>query len=863
MGLLDRLHIARRNLEASNLEARNKDSADTSEEGALHLIEEGNAYEENGQLTEAMKRYEGAVRLAPNLARGHLNRGNILSILGDANGALEAYATALDKDPTYAAAHYNMGNAYLRSGRHEPAVACYRKAIAAKPDFADAEVALGCALEDLGRFEDAAASYRRALQIKPDYAEVYNNLGNTLQSLGQLENAVASYRRALESKPSYVDAHNNLGNALKALGRLNDAVISYRQALEIKPDFADAHNNLGSALEELGDLKEALASYRRALQIRPELGVTHYNIGNALRALGELDGAVASYRRSLEVNPGFAEAHCNLGNALRDSGKTGDALACYRKSLEINPAFAEAHNNLGNALNDLGLLDQAVTSYRRAVELKPDFAEAHNNLGNPLKTLGRLNEALSSFNRALEVRPDFADAHNNIGTVLQDLGRLDDAVASYRRALQIEPDFAMAYSNLLFCLSHNAAIAPQALFVEHRRFGQQFESPLRASWPQHQHARDPARRLQIGLVSGDFRSHAVAYFIEPVLARLAKSPALSLQAFYTRAIEDPTTQRLRRCFAGWHPVSRLSDEALAHKIQHEGIDVLIDLSGHTGENRLMTFARKPAPVQASWIGYPGTTGLRAMDYYISDGFLLPPGRFDDQFVEKLVQLPASAAFLPDEDAPPVNLLPALTNGFITFGSFNRLSKLTGSVIRLWSPLLRALPSARLMLCGMPQDGQFDDLINAFKQEGVARERLRFHARCPTAKYLELHHQIDICLDTYPYTGGTTTNHALWMGVPTLTLAGPTPPGRQGAAVMGRVGLEAFVASDTDDFQAKGLKWARDTEGLAQIRAGLRERCAQSITRRHDLIAAALESALRTMWRRCCAGEPPQTFSTEP
>ena len=857
MGLLDQLNFTRR-----NIEARSKGSADTSEEAAVRLIEEGNAYEESGQLTEAMKRYESAVRLAPNLARGHLNRGNILLELGDAKGALQAYATALDKDPAYAAAHYNMGNAYLRSGHLELAATCYRKAIASRPDFADAEVALGCALEDLGRFEDAAASYRRALQIKPDYAEVYNNLGNTLQSLGQLENAVTSYRKALESKPNYVDAHNNLGNALKAQGRFDDAAASYRKALEIKPDFADAHNNLGSALEEMGNLNEALTSYRRALKIKPELGVIHYNTGNVLRALGKLEDAIASYRRSLEINPAFAEAHCNLGNALRDSGKTEDALEYYRRSLKISPNFAEAHNNLGNALNDLGRLDQAVASYCRAVQLKPDFAEAHNNLGNPLKTLGRLNEALPSYRRALKVRPDFADAHNNVGTVLQDLGRLDDAVASYREALQIVPDFAMAYSNLLFCLSHNAAIAPQALFAEHCRFGEQLEAPLRASWPQHRNARDPARHLQVGLVSGDFRSHAVAYFVEPVLANLAKSSALSLQAFYTRALEDPTTQRFRRYMTRWHAVSRLSDEELAQKVHDEEIDMLIDLSGHTGENRLMTFARKPAPVQASWIGYPGTTGLRAMDYYLSDSFLLPPGRFDDQFVEKLVQLPASAAFLPDQDAPPVNSLPAHTNGFITFGSFNRLSKLTSSVIRLWSPLLRALPSARLVLCGMPQGGQFDDLINAFKQEGVARDRLRFQERCATARYLELHHQIDICLDTYPYTGGTTTNHALWMGVPTLTLAGPTPPGRQGAAVMGRVGLEAFVASDAEDFQARGLKWARDIEGLAQVRAGLRERCAQSVTRRPDLIAAALESALRTMWRRWCAGEPPKTFVAE-
>ena len=369
--------------------------------------------------------------------------------------------------------------------------------------------------------------------------------------------------------------------------------------------------------------------------------------------------------------------------------------------------------------------------------------------------------------------------------------------------------------------------------------------------------------MQIGFVSGDLRDHAVAYFIEPILSYLAGYPGLSLHAYYNHATEGSITPRLRSHFQHWHRIAGLSDAALAQKIAADGIDILIDLSGHTGENRLLCFARKPAPVQVSWMGYPGTTGLSAVDYYLADRYFLPPGKFDNQFTEKLLYLPASAPFLPDRRAPPVNALPALTNGYLTFGSFNRLSKLTPSAIALWSRLLQTFLTERMVVGGMPADGQSSMLVDWFARGGVARKRLTFYPRCDVPAYLALHNQVDICLDTYPYTGGTTTNHALWMGVPTLTLAGHTPAGRQGAAILGHVGLEAFVAEDPEDFQKKGLSWAGDLAALSAVRSGLRKRCEQSPIRSPELIAAGLENALRTIWKCWCTGLPAETFEAKP
>jgi protein O-GlcNAc transferase len=291
----------------------------------------------------------------------------------------------------------------------------------------------------------------------------------------------------------------------------------------------------------------------------------------------------------------------------------------------------------------------------------------------------------------------------------------------------------------------------------------------------------------------------------------------------------------------------------------DGIDILIDLSGHTGLNRLRTFARKPAPIQISWIGYPGTTGLRCMDYYFADRHWLPPGRFDEQFTEKLVYLPADAPFRPHASSPAVNPLPALATGSLTFGSFNRMSKISAAAVRLWSALLRALPETNMILAGMPADGEQVHLIEQFAANGIARERLTFHARRGMDEYLELHHRTDICLDTCPYTGGTTTYHALWMGVPTLTVAGPTPAARQGAAIMGQVGLDGFTAADDADFVEKGVYWANHLAELAGVRARLREQCRQSPVLRPHVIVDAFERALRRMWQRWCAGLPPESF----
>ncbi|MBI4809585.1 MAG: tetratricopeptide repeat protein [Nitrosomonadales bacterium] len=717
----------------------------------------------------------------------------------------------------------------------------------------------GVLFQQAGRNTDALIPMQKTVSLLPGDAEAHNNLGIVLQHLGRLREAETSYRSAIKLNPKYAHAFGNLGSTLQDMGQLPEADACYRRALQISPDYVKAHNNLAALLLDLGRLEEAEASWRNALRFDAGNVEALSNLGNLLQKMGRLGEAETIHRRVLEMGAHLGEAHYYLANALMGLGKLEEAEACYRQALQIKPDLAEAYGNLGTLLHDLGRLDEAEACYRQALQAKPDYAEAYSNLGSTLSALGYQDRAEASYRQALQIKPDIAEAHSNLGSLLHDLGRLDEAEASLRRALVIKPDFSKAYSNLLFCLNQNANVDAKTLFAEHCRFGERFEAPFIVQRPRHRNSRDASRRLEIGFVSGDLRDHAVAYFIELVIEHLSGFSQLSLHAYSTHNINDSVTQRLRGYFAHWHSVAALPDAALAEKIRADGIDILIDFSGHSAKNRLPVFARKPAPVQATWMGYPGTTGMQAMDYYFSDCFALPPGQFDDQFTEKIVRLPASAPFLPSRNAPPVNDLPALNNGYVTFGSFNRMSKLSPAVVALWAQLLRALPDSRMVLGGMPEDGKYEMLIDCFTREGIARERLDFHKRSGMGAYLDLHHQVDICLDTFPYNGGTTTLHAFWMGVPTVTLAGDTAAGRTGATVLGHVGLESFIARDAADFVRKASSWAGNLAALSNIRAGLRDRFSESAIGRPEIIAEGLARALRIMWQRWCADEPPISF----
>ena len=734
-----------------------------------------------------------------------------------------------------------------------------------------------------GQLQDAEFIFRDVLTDLPRNSDANHNLGILLVQTQRFKESLPHFEVALNADPrseqfwsSYIDALIQAGlvdaarQALvtsQSIGLGGGVFETLSQRLSENMKGAGAPSKVTSrssslVIHSIKPRKQLKATKKVKERKRAEPSSKEMNAVDTLFKKGQLLELEIAARKLTVDYPESYFGWKVLGVALHQEGQYEEALVATQKSISLSPDDSESHNNLGNILQILGRLNESEVSCRRALEINPDFAGAYNNLGNTFLQFGRVHEAEVCCRKSLKIEPNRANPHNTLGNILSNLGRNDEAENSYRRALEIQPNFEAGRSNLLFHLAHKENISAQELFAEHCRFGERVEAPLRDGWAQHTNSRDPERCLQIGFVSADLRNHAVANFIEPLLVHLANHTQLSMHAYSNSPIEDDVTKRLRGYFKSWSSISGLSDAVLAEKTRIDGIDILIDLSGHTSRNRLPTFARKPAPLQVSWIGYPGTTGLQAMDYYLADSIFLPPGKFDNQFTENIVYLPAIASFLPYKFSPPINTLPALNNGYVTFGSFNRPSKINSSVVALWSQLLRAVPNSRMILGAMSQDEKSDALIELFVREGIASERLTFYPRTGMKSYMALHHQVDFCLDTFPYNGGTTTCHALLMGVPTLTLTGATAPGRGGAVILGHVGLEAFIVENKADFVARGVSWAKNLSSLSILRSELRERFSQSVMGQPAIVADGLERALRVMWRRWCEGKPAESFEVK-
>lgn len=717
----------------------------------------------------------------------------------------------------------------------------------------------GAALEAEGRTDAALQRYDEALRLAPHLARAHFNRGNILLDLGDAEGALQAYAAALSHKPDSAAAHYNAGNACVRLGRYADGVSAYTQAIRLKPAFADAEVALGAALEYLGRPEDAVAHYRRALEISPDYAEAHCSLGEALAGLGKHDQAVESFGKALALRPAWAEAHFRLGNSLKPLGRLEEAAAHYRRALESDPGLAEAHYNHGVVLLALNQLEGAISSYRRALEIDPANLDACNGLGVVLNLAGQYDEAVACFRKALEIDPDFFQAHMNLGSVLKDIGRLEDAITHTRRALEINPDYAQAHSNLLFIHNYLGDQPASRLLEDARRYGASAARLARpyASWP---NAPEPGRRLRIGLVSGDLCNHPVGFFAESVLAALSSGAAerLELHAYPSSTCDDATSRRIRACCRGWHSAVGLSDEALARRIRDHGIDILIDLSGHTAHGRLSMFAWKPAPVQVSWLGYFATTGVAEMDYFIADPWTLPESE-EANFTERIWRLPETRlCFTPPAEKVDLAPLPALAAGSVTFGCFNNLTKMNDAVVALWARVLEAVPGSRLFL----KSRQFSEASvrlsvgERFSARGIAADRLILEAHASRADYLAAYRRVDIALDPFPFTGGTTTAEALWMGVPVLTLAGERFLSRQGVGLLMNAGLPEWIAEDADDYVARAASHAADLHRLSALHDGLRQQVLSSPVFDAPRFARHFEAALRAMWEIWCRQHGP-------
>ena len=655
------------------------------------------------------------------------------------------------------------------------------------------------------------------------------------------------------------------GMALEEEARLDEALQRYDAAIQLMPELARAHFNRGNILLDRGDAAHALAAYTQAVAYKPDSAAAHYNIGNAHLHLGHPEAAVTAYNRAIELKPEFADAHVALGGVQETQGQLEAAAASYRHALLIQPDYAEVHGNLGGLLKGLGRLDEAVECYRQALRLKPDYVEVLSSMGVMLQDLGNYQEAIACHQRALVLKPDFALAHGNLGYLLLELGDFDHALMSLRRALELKPDFGDAYDNLLFIHNYLGDQPASLMREEAEAYGATVARQAKrwAVWP---NCPDANRPMRIGLVSGDLCNHPVGHFLESVLAAVVSHAAgkIRLIAYLSDKFGDAVSERIKTSCEGWHPVVGLSDEHFAQRIREDQIDILIDLSGHTAHNRLPVFAWKPAPVQVSWLGYFATTGVAEIDYLIADPWTLPASE-ECNFTEKIWRLPETRlCFTPPDEEVSVSPLPALANGYVSFGCFNNLSKMNDAVVALWSRVLHAVPGSRLFLKArqLMEASVRQSIAERFAVHGVDAARLIFEDYTPRGNYLAAYQRIDIALDPFPYPGGTTSVEALWMGVPVLTLAGERFLSRQGVGLLMNAGLPEWIATDPDDYVARAVSHASDLERLAELRRELRQQVLASPIFDAPRFARHFEAALRGMWKAWCDTQTAQSGLTK-
>ena len=606
---------------------------------------------------------------------------------------------------------------------------------------------------------------------------------------------------------------------------------------------------------QAGRLPEAEKLYRQILAIDPRHADSLHLLGVIACDVGRHDVGMGLIHQAIGISPRIASFHFDLATALQDMGRFDQAIAYYRNAVMLEPNYLEALSNLGCLLKDMGKPNEAIAFHRRALAVEPNAPASHNNIGIALQALGQLTEATNSYRQALALRPNYPDALNNLGNALKDQGKINEAISSYRQALAFKPDMIDAYSNLVMLFHYVSDFSSADMLAEARRFGETVaRSAAAMDFPNN---RDPGRRLRIGYVSGDFRTHPVSYFLAHVLE--AHNPAdVEIFCYSNSAIADAMTRRLTEAADHLRTIAALSDAEAAAMIRRDQIDILVDLSGHTSNNRLPLFALKPAPVQVAWLGYFGTTGLVAMDYILADRFVVPAGE-ERHFTEIVLRLPDSyLCFDPPDMDVAIDPAPGLTDGAVTFGCFNNRAKISPATVELWSRVLKRVPNSRLLLktITLVDAGICRDLRAQFADHGIEADRLILEGPSPMAEYLAAYNRVDIALDPFPFTGGATTAQTLWMGVPLVTLRGDRWVGRQGESILAAIGLSELVAENPDRYIEIAAALAADPVRLSGYRSRLRAQMEASPFCDGGRFARNLEAAYRAIWRSWCEKQNP-------
>jgi predicted O-linked N-acetylglucosamine transferase (SPINDLY family) len=833
----------------------------------------------------------------------------------------EAYARfsfALELRPNHVPALQALGLLYQTRGMLPEAARAYAAAIASHEEQSSAlarsrDGASGGTRLDENENETAGSVAATRARL----AATLSDIGTQVKLEGDVAKAMTRYREAIATDPSYAPARYNLGVALHELGQSADAEARYSEAAALDPSHADALCNLGVMRKLRGDVAGAVAAYEACLSVNPNhahgtsnMAIALNDLANAAKLAGDVPAAIRVYERALTFDSGSAESMYNLGVAQAEVGELDRAVIAYETTLKLRPGCAEAWNNLGVLLRERGNAPRAAECYANAVALKPGFAQACNNLGVLRTTQGKAQEALTALQSAVAADPEYAVAHNNLGVLLRDTGDVHEALRSYEECVRLSPDDRVASQNYLLALNYVFPGEDPRVCDAHVAWGRRmaelvgeplppraFDEARDAGAGELAGAGEPARelanvsgfaslsasptssrenlltltqsssgvtrrsrRLVVGYVSPDMYTHSVSYFAAAPL-RHHDAARVRLIVYSATPVEDARTHALRASVAQnggeWRDVARLSERALAELIRRDGVDVLVELTGHTANNRLATLALRPAPVQVTWMGYPNSTGMAgAVAYRVTDE-RCDPTDTKQTFAERSVRLPGCfLCYTPHPEAPPVARAPCLAAGYVTFGCFNALAKVTPAVRALWGRLLRAVPHSRLVVKAKPfacasVQRRF---LSAMAEEGVASWRVDVRALAErTADHLGAYGAVDVALDTFPYAGTTTTCEALWQGVPVVTMRGAAHAHNVGVSLLAAVGLERECVAETPDaYVAKCAALAADRAALAAAREGMRAKMrAPGGLCDGEAHTRKLEEAYVAMWRRHC------------
>ena len=606
----------------------------------------------------------------------------------------------------------------------------------------------------------------------------------------------------------------------------------------------------GNRLEDDGEFEGALRLYREALRAKPDYAKAHLNIGNALRAWGRTEEAASALRKALQCSPDYVPARFNLGALLAASGELADAERELREALRLQPDFADAAVVLADVLESAGRPAEAESELRRAVEIRPGYAGAWLNLGLLHLHQSRFDEAEDALLRARAADPSLAAVDSAFGTLYLRAGRVAEATRAFRQALERDPTMREAQSALLFSLNLAAELDATAVFQEHVRIGKELEravGPRFSDWP---NPHDPQRRIRVGYVSGDFGGHAVGMFMLPVLEHHDRGQ-FEIHCYHNKWAVHELTLVLRRSVEHWHDIAGADDDAVSQSIRTDGIDILVDLSGHTDRNRLTVFARHPAPLQVTWLGYLNTTGLAAMDYRICDRYSDPQGA-ERYHTERLLRLPHSQwCYAPQHDIPVVQRPHAGQADAIVFGSFNQYAKISDACLDLWCRILDRIPEATLVVLGVPSGRTQEAFRDRVARRRIDPSRVVVDDRKSILEYFAAIANVDIALDTLPYNGATTTLDTLWMGVPLVALRGDRGIARGGYSILQTLGLPELTASSPDEYVDTNVRLARDPAWRRSLRSTLRSRLAASPLMDSVGFVRDLEAAYRQIWRAWC------------